>query len=87
MFCDSDIDEIEIMSHIIQSETGTIISLLVTLKENSNGLHDLIHWKGLEETEDTLEPIVRVSKDVPQLIENILNRKSTPANLATKARA
>ena len=86
LFRDSEIDEVAIMSHVLQSETGMLVSRLMALEEHSDSLFVRIRWKGLENTEDTLEPIARVHEDVPQLFEKLLNRKSTPANLIAKAR-
>lgn len=87
LFRDREIDEKAIMSHVLQSETGMVVSRLLSLEDCPDGLHVRIRWKGLGNNEDSLEPIARVSEDVPQLFEKLLQRKSTPVDLVARARA
>lgn len=88
LFRDSDIDETAIMSHVLQSETGMVVSRLLGLEDTAeNGLQVRVRWKGLGQDEDSLEPLSRVAEDVPTLFEKMLKRKSTPKNLVAKARA
>ena len=86
LFRDSVIDEEAIMSHVLQSETGMVVTRLLGIEETENGYHVRVRWKGLGPDEDTLEPIAQVYKDVPELFEKLLQRKSTPKDLAEKVR-
>ena len=86
LFRDSVIDEEAIMSHVLQSETGMVVTGLLSIEETENGYHVRVRWKGLGPDEDTLEPIAQVYKDVPELFEKLLQRKSTPKDLAEKVR-
>ncbi len=63
-----------------------VVSRLLSLEDFPDGLYVRVCWKGLDNKEDTLEPIARVSEDVPQLFGKLLKRKSKPADLSTKAR-
>lgn len=49
MFRDSNLDEVEITSDFLKSETGMVVSRLLSLEENAHGLQFLIHWKALEQ--------------------------------------
>ena len=39
LFRDSEIDQVAIMSHVLQSETGMVVSRLLSLEDCPNGLH------------------------------------------------
>lgn len=86
MFRDSAIDENAILSHVIHSETGMVVHRLMGLEETSSGLFVRIHWKGLSDSEDTLEPVSRVYEDVTELFKKLLQRKSVPTDLVAKVR-
>lgn len=60
---------------------------LLGLEDILDGLQVFVHWKGLETDEGTLEPLAQVAKDVPQLFEKLLKRRSAPRDLVAKARA
>ena len=87
LYRDSEIDKDAIMSHVIHSETGMVVSRLLGLEETPDGIYVRIRWKGLGTKKDTLEPIARVNEDVPVLFAKLLSRKSTPAGLAEKVRS
>lgn len=75
-----------IMSHVIQSETGMTVQRLMGLEEHSDGLYVVVRWKGLPDSDDTLEPIAKVHEDVPAMLERLFQRKNTPRDLVEKAR-
>lgn len=52
-YCDSPQDTRAIMSHVLSSEIGMEISLLLHLEENEDGIYVEIRWKGLSTSEDT----------------------------------
>lgn len=85
---DSSLDKEAIMPHVLNSETETwmVIHRLLRLVENGSGIYVVVRWRGLPESEDTLEPLVNIYKDVPQLLLKLQLRKSTPQTLAQKAR-
>ena len=63
-----------------------VVQRLLGLVETDDGLKVSIRWKGLPETEDTVEPLQQVYEDVPGLLVKLLNRKNLPTHLADKAR-
>lgn len=74
------------MSHVLTSETGMIVQRLLSLEENEDGLFVRVRWKGLSESEDTLESIEQLYEDVPVLFEKLLKRKNAPPALVEKAK-
>ena len=83
---ESDLNGEAIMSHVLTSETGIIVSYLMGLEETATGLCVRVRWRGLPSSEETLEPIGRVHTDVPQLFMKLPSRKTTAGHLASKAR-
>ena len=83
---DSELDTRVIMSHVLSSETVMPVSCLMRLEDTEDGLKVLVRWKGLPNSEDSLEPLARVYEDVPQMLLRLLQRKNTPIPLAEKAR-
>ena len=79
---DSDLDAEAIMSHVLSSETGMPVARLLRLLDQDGGIYVVVRWKGLSESEDTLEPLSRGFDDVPALTQKLLARKSTPATLS-----
>lgn len=45
-----------------------------------------VRWKGLLESEDTLEPFLKVNEDVLLLLLMLFARKNTPTDVAAEAR-
>lgn len=84
-YADDSLDADAILSHVLASETGMLVSRLLRLVEQDDQLCVLVRWKGLEDTEDTLEPLQRVHEDVPQLLAKLLRRKNTNARLRSRA--
>lgn len=84
---DSDLESDAIMSLVLTSETGMVVSRLVGLEESPNSLCIRVPLRGLPESEDTRELISIVHKDVPQLFAKFLKRKATSDQLAAKNRA
>ena len=83
---DGSLNQEVILSHVLSSETGMPVARLLRLEDTEDGLHVVVRWKGLPDTEDTLEPIERVFEDVPEMVKRLLSRKNTPTELADKAR-
>lgn len=83
---DPSLDTEAIMSHVISSETGMPVQRLMRLVDSDDGIMVQVRWRGLPESEDTLEPVQKVFEDVPQLLEKLFRRKNTPASLVSKAR-
>lgn len=75
-----------VMSHVLSSETGMVVSRLMRLEEHDDELYAVVRWKGLPHSEDTVEPIEKIYQDVPKMLERLLNRQNTPSDLADKAR-
>ena len=85
-YSDRSLDTRATMSHVLSSETGMPVARLMRLVDSPDGLLVQVRWRGLCDSEDTLEPIGRVYEDVPQLLWKLLRRKNTPSNLVAKAR-
>lgn len=83
---DPSLDTERIMSHVLSSETGMQVQRLMRLVETDDGLMVLVRWKGLPNSEDTMEPVKKIHEDVPVLLEKLLCRKNTPTNLIAEAR-
>lgn len=62
------------------------VSNLLELVDTANGILVQVRWKGIPHSEDTLEPLVKVSEDVPHMLLRFLVRKNTDAGLANKVR-
>lgn len=54
-----------VMSHVLQLETVMPVARVMVLEETPDGLPVYVGWKGLESTEDTLEPLGQVKEEVP----------------------
>lgn len=80
------LDAKAILPHIFYSETGMQIPRLFQLTDGTVGLRVLIRWCELLTSEETLEPLKKVYEDVPKLLVKKLDRTSTPADLASRAR-
>lgn len=83
---DASLDTNAIMSHIVSSETGMVVHRLMELVQTNDGIHVRIRWRGLPDSEDTLEPVAQVYQDVPDLLLKLLKRKNTPVHLANQLR-
>lgn len=75
-------DKNAIVSHILSSETRMGVHCLVRLVDSEDGLMMQIRWRGLPDSQDTVESIAQVEKDVPTLFVKLSNRKNTPVALA-----
>lgn len=58
-----------------------VVSRRMKLYETNDGLMVKVRWKGLSDTDDTLEPISKINEDLPILFHKILERKATPSHL------
>lgn len=70
----------------MRSETGIPVSKLLRLFKKDGQLFVTIRWKGLDESEDTDEPLKQVYEDVPKLLLKLLGRKSTSSTLEKETR-
>jgi len=86
-YSDSALNTEAIMSHVLTSETGMPVQRLLRLENGPDGLMVAVRWRGLPTSADTLEPIARIHEDVPRMLQNLLNRKSTPRNLRELAKS
>ena len=75
-----------VMSHVLSYESGMPVARLMRLIDTADGFKVLIGWKGLPNSEDSAEPLVRVFEDVSQMLVRLVDRKTTPPDLAEKAR-
>lgn len=71
------------MSHDLSSETGMPVSCLLALVEENVELSEKVSWRGLSESDDTLQPNQKVYKDAPRIFDLLLNLHNT--NLKTHA--
>jgi len=85
-YSDDSLNKDAIMPHVISSETGMPVQRLMRLEESPNGLHVIVRWRGLPANADTSEPLSRIYEDVPQMLLNLLKRKSTPRHLVDLAK-
>lgn len=84
---DSHLYQEEIMSYVIAPETGMAVQPLKRLTETIEDLMVTVRWKGLPESEITLESVAKVFQEVTQWFRQLLERKSTPTGLAYKVRS
>lgn len=73
-----------IMHHVLASETGITVALLMRVEDTADGINDLVRWKGLTDSEDSLEPLERVFEDVHEMVKRPLSHKNTLPELAEK---
>ena len=57
-----------------------VVHRLKKLVEVDGELMVQIRWRGLPDSEDTLNPIKQVYDDVPTLLEKLLSRKNPPSH-------
>lgn len=74
------------MIHLLTSETGILVSRLLSLQALSNGLHVCVRGVGLSAEEDIHEPTGQIFEDVPQMPHRLFGRKTAPASLSQKAK-
>ena len=85
-YSDASLNVEAILPHVLASETGMPVARLLELVEKEGQLFVRVRWKGLQTSEDTLEPIEKVFEDVPKMFVRLLDRKTTPVVLAKCAR-
>ena len=54
---DSSLDTCAILPHVLSSGTGMPVARLMKLVKDADGLKILVRWKGISNSDDTLEPI------------------------------
>lgn len=84
---DDDFGEVIIMCHVLQSEAGIIVLRLPGLEDGPDGFQVLVCWKGLGTNEYTLGRPAQVAKDVLEVFDKLLKRRTTPKNYVAKALA
>lgn len=75
-----------IMPHVLASETGMDVQRLMWLMETEDGIMVQVRWRGLSESDDTVEPLAKIYQDVPALVLKLFRRKNAPKDLVAKAR-
>lgn len=86
-YSDDSLDATAIMPHVTASETGMPVARLMGIQESPDGPVVHVRWKGLPDSEDTYEPILKVYEDVPVMLLNLLKRKSISKSLVTSAKS
>lgn len=57
-----------IMPHVLASETGMDVERLMCLTETEDGTMVQVRWRDLLESDDTVETLAKLYKDVPALV-------------------
>lgn len=52
------------MYHVLNSNIGMVLQRLMRLLNTKDGLIIYVRWRGLPDSEDTVEPIVKIFEDV-----------------------
>lgn len=88
IYHDKSLNKDVIFSHVLESEIGMTVHRLVRLLVSKNGLKLQVPWGELSESEDTVESIVQVYRDAPQILSKWPNVR-TPLHhfLKNKRRA
>lgn len=60
------------------------VQRLMPLMDSTDYLMSKVHWKGLPESKDSSGQVRKVYKDVPELVFNLLRRKSAPPFLVSE---
>lgn len=63
------------MSHVLSLETGLVVQRLMHIEDREYRLMFKVRWRGLPESEDTIDTTAHIDKDVPQLLLELLGRK------------
>lgn len=63
------------MYHVLLSETIIEARRLMRVFESEDDLMIHVRWRGLPASEDTEEPLKTMYKDVPSLVQKLLERK------------
>lgn len=82
---DPSLNQEAIVSHVLSSETDMAVQGLMRLVDTDDGPVVSARWRELPETEDTMESIKTVYKDVSDLFMKPLNCKSTLGKLVELA--
>lgn len=76
-----------VMTHVLPSETGIVISRVLRLLKKNSPLYFVVPWEGVTSCDATIELIARIYEDVTRLLPRPLVRKTTPNGLCAKAHA
>lgn len=83
-YADDSLDKQVIVSHVFASETGVPVSRLMKLVDENGTVNLHVRWKVFSPSDDTLESLIRVYEDDPQLViiiiskVKLLDRKTRP---------
>lgn len=61
------------------------VSRLFRLEDSTDGVINYVRWKGMDASDDALEPLEQVYEDVPDILGKRLKRKNTTPDLDTRA--
>ena len=82
---ESSVKQEAIMSHVMSSEIGMVVSRLMRIIDEDGDLKVQVRWKGLPDYEDTFEPLQRIYDDAQKILLKLLSRKSTNTALISRA--
>lgn len=68
-YSDSSLDTTSIMSHVISSEIGMLVSRLLKIIQHNGVLKIRVRWKGLSPQDDTEEDLSQVLEDFQVLCQ------------------
>lgn len=75
------------LSEVLSSETGMPVSHHLHVEEHAEKLVLAVRWKGLDKSNDNLEPLDCIYKDAPILVKKTIQRKRTPTDNREKVEA
>lgn len=81
---DGSLDKYFIISNLFTSENSMVVQIIMNLVDTDNGLMVLVLWRRFTDSEDTVQAVAQIYKDVPKMVLKLLRRKNTPHSLAEK---
>lgn len=73
------------MVHVLSSETGMTFSWLLVIEDHDDRPYIDVCWRGLPNSEDSVESLQKIYEDVRGMVNRFLNRKNTLPDLVEKA--
>lgn len=70
-FCE-ELEKEVILPHIRSSKAGMTVQRLMGHVDTKEAVMVKIHWRGLPQIEDTLEPLLQAFRNVPDLVRRLL---------------
>lgn len=74
------------MSQVVVSEKGMFVHRVLILVELDDRLDVKVCWRGLSESENTIEHIHQLYQNISQLLTKLLRHKRKPSAFAKQAR-